>query len=268
MEKTYAAAGTFRFVDLWRWARADASDDSGQQPCAEAWTGDLVLRFLRRRKFDLLLIQEFLGHGLRALQACHGGDEALAGTRTAVTLHSCRQSIYQGMRRQPAHHEDLRRFPRTRIGAPGRRRRSAIAAHGPLGLGPLEVRQCHRGAVLLRPGNRAPGRAGGASRSVQAARVLRPSRNPQGPAPVLPRAGRTRDGARNRLPTSRSWARGRQSRPSECGLHPHHPGRHRQPQCAHHRQPRLTRGIKGLAEAAEGHDRCRAEPRRQPAVPR
>lgn len=102
------ADGPFRYVDLWRWAAAGAGLASArlQQPCAEAATADLVYRYLRQRPFDLLLFQEFLGHGCRALQARRSG-EAFGGTRAAVTLHSCRQWIYEGMRRLPASRADL-----------------------------------------------------------------------------------------------------------------------------------------------------------------
>lgn len=105
-EKRYLAA-PFSFVDLWSWASRESADrNQAQQPCAEAATADLVHRFLRDRRFDLLLFQEFLGHGARALQARRSGD-VLAGARAAVTLHSCRQWIYEGMRRLPTYREDL-----------------------------------------------------------------------------------------------------------------------------------------------------------------
>ena len=106
-ERTYASA-PFRYVDLSRTpaARGTSAGTAVDQPCAEARTADLVLRFLRERSFDLLLFQEFLGHGIRALQARRSGD-ALANTPAAVTLHSCRQWIYEGMKRQPSSRQDL-----------------------------------------------------------------------------------------------------------------------------------------------------------------
>jgi len=98
----FAAAAPFRYVDLGRWA---AAPDAAQPPlagdgCPEAAVSDLVLAWLRTRAFDLVLFQEFLGHGARALQARHAGD-ALGGVRAATTMHSCRQWIYEGMHRLP-----------------------------------------------------------------------------------------------------------------------------------------------------------------------
>lgn len=109
-ERAYVS-GPFTYVDLWKWASslpAEGMQRLGdvQQPCAEAHTGELVYRFLRERSFDLLLFQEFLGHGARALQARRSG-EALADTPAAVTLHSCRQWIYEGMKRLPTSRQDL-----------------------------------------------------------------------------------------------------------------------------------------------------------------
>ena len=91
-EQAYAR-GPFTYVDLWRAAAAGEVDANDiQQPCAEAHTAELVFKFLRSRSFDLLLFQEFLGHGARTLQARRSG-EALADTPAAVTLHSRRQWI-------------------------------------------------------------------------------------------------------------------------------------------------------------------------------
>ena len=105
-EQAYAR-GPFTYVDLWRAAAAGEVDANDiQQPCAEAHTAELVFKFLRSRSFDLLLFQEFLGHGARTLQARRSG-EALADTPAAVTLHSCRQWIYQGMKRLPTSRQDL-----------------------------------------------------------------------------------------------------------------------------------------------------------------
>jgi glycosyltransferase involved in cell wall biosynthesis/predicted O-methyltransferase YrrM len=106
-EATYAR-GPCAYVDLWRTAAARAAAPAGAawQPCAEAQTADLVFRYLRDQSFDLLLFQEFLGHGARTLQARRSG-EALADTPAAVTLHSCRQWIYEGMKRLPSSRQDL-----------------------------------------------------------------------------------------------------------------------------------------------------------------
>lgn len=98
-ERTYNA-GPFAYVDLWKWAAGGEADavERADHPCAEARTSELVYRFLRRCRFDLLLFQEFLGHGARTLQARRSGDP-LASVPAAVTLHSCRQWIYEGMKR-------------------------------------------------------------------------------------------------------------------------------------------------------------------------
>lgn len=118
--EAWYSQGAFTYVDLWRAAvRGEISGTDGRttgtsdtrrrdllQPCPEADTADLVFRFLRDRSFDLLLFQEFLGHGARTLQARRSG-EALADTPAAVTLHSCRQWIYEGMKRLPSSRQDL-----------------------------------------------------------------------------------------------------------------------------------------------------------------
>jgi glycosyltransferase involved in cell wall biosynthesis/predicted O-methyltransferase YrrM len=106
-ESHFAKTAPFRYVDaacsvpaadVARLARYD-------HPCAEARMSELVLAWLRGRRFDLILFQEFLGHGARALQARRSGD-ALDGTRTATTMHSCRQWIYEGMERLPGGRHD------------------------------------------------------------------------------------------------------------------------------------------------------------------
>jgi glycosyltransferase involved in cell wall biosynthesis/predicted O-methyltransferase YrrM len=106
-ERTYRGA-PFTYVDLWRTVtgRAAAEVNRMQQPCAEARTAELVSRYLKATSFDLLLFQEFLGHGARALQARRSGD-ALSSVPAAVTLHSCRQWIYEGMQRLPSCPEDM-----------------------------------------------------------------------------------------------------------------------------------------------------------------
>ena len=105
-ERLYQA---FEYVDLMKWAHTsgEASAVGGvEHPCPEARTSELVYRFLRGRRFDLLLFQEFLGHGARTLQARRSG-EALTDVPTVVTLHSCRQWIYQGMQRSSAARADV-----------------------------------------------------------------------------------------------------------------------------------------------------------------
>ena len=104
----YEARSRFRFVDLYHWAkamdreRAVATYDL-QSP--QDRVSHLVLDYLRAHRFDLILFQEFLGHGARALQAREAGV-ALQDARTAVTMHSCRQWIYEGMCRLPTNRED------------------------------------------------------------------------------------------------------------------------------------------------------------------
>lgn len=99
----FAAAAPFDYVDLGGWAAAHAAAQPPRagDACPEADVSDLVLAWLQTRSFDLVLFQEFLGHGARALQARHAGD-ALDGVRAATTMHSCRQWVYEGMQRLPA----------------------------------------------------------------------------------------------------------------------------------------------------------------------
>jgi glycosyltransferase involved in cell wall biosynthesis/predicted O-methyltransferase YrrM len=107
-ERHFAASAPFRYVDLMRDVSADAVERAAsyEQPCAEARTSELVLAWLRQQQFALVLFQEFLGHGCRAVQAqCSG--HALTETRTATTLHSCRQWIYEGMHRLPSGLQDV-----------------------------------------------------------------------------------------------------------------------------------------------------------------
>lgn len=103
------ACTAFEYVDLAAWAR-EAGEARGidrvEHPCPEARMSELVYRFLRSRRFDLLLFQELRGHGARTLQARRSGD-ALADVPAAVTLHSCRQGIYQGMQRASASRADV-----------------------------------------------------------------------------------------------------------------------------------------------------------------
>src|SRR4029078_5050932 len=68
-ERHYAQVAPFRFVDLGSWATATlASRRHIDQPCSEARTAEHVLAYLRAHAFDLVLFQEFLGHGARAIQ--------------------------------------------------------------------------------------------------------------------------------------------------------------------------------------------------------
>lgn len=106
-EAHFAATAPFRYVDLAHCAPDDTSPSVRVEfPCSEARTAERVLAWLRAQPFDLLLFQEFLGHGARALQARHSGD-ALDSVRAATTLHSCRQWIYEGMHRLPGGPWDL-----------------------------------------------------------------------------------------------------------------------------------------------------------------
>jgi len=102
-EEHFAATAPFRYEDLVRrTATADLARLAPyEQACAQERTSEQVLAWLQRRQFDLVLFQEFLGHGVRALQARRSGV-ALSGTRAATTMHSCRQWIYEGMKRLPA----------------------------------------------------------------------------------------------------------------------------------------------------------------------
>lgn len=103
----FAAAAPFRYEDLGRWAAAQdvAQPTRAGKACREAEVSDLVLAWLQTRSFDLVLVQEFLGHGARALQARHAGH-ALGGVRVATTMHSCRQWVYEGMQRLPTSSAD------------------------------------------------------------------------------------------------------------------------------------------------------------------
>ncbi len=107
-EAHFAAVAPFRYEDLGRWA---ATQDVAQstrvgEACPEAEVSDLVLAWLQARAFDLVLFQEFLGHGARALQSRHAGH-ALDGVRAVTTMHSCRQWIYEGMHRLPGGPADV-----------------------------------------------------------------------------------------------------------------------------------------------------------------
>lgn len=103
-EAHFARQAPFRYVDAARWAAAQGTAprpqaDDGTTP--EEHASDVVLDYLRQHRFDLVLIQEFQGHGLRALQARQCGDCALSSTRLVVTLHSSRQWTCEGMQRLP-----------------------------------------------------------------------------------------------------------------------------------------------------------------------
>lgn len=106
-EQLYQSQG-FTYVDLSKWAADGEAQavDRMRHPCPEARTSELVYRYLRTRQVDLLLFQEFLGHGARTLQARQSG-EALTQVPAAVTLHSCRQWIYQGMQRLNVSEQDV-----------------------------------------------------------------------------------------------------------------------------------------------------------------
>lgn len=102
-EMHFAAAAPFRYVDLGRWAENHALTHPPREgyACVDSETSDTVLAWLATRHFDLVLFQEFLGHGARALQARHAAA-AFDGVRMATTLHSSRQWVYEGMKRLPA----------------------------------------------------------------------------------------------------------------------------------------------------------------------
>jgi glycosyltransferase involved in cell wall biosynthesis len=102
-ETHFAATAPFRYVDLGRWAEDHAVVHPPRDgyACTESETADAVLAWLQTRRFDLVLFQEFLGHGARALQARHAAA-AFDGVRMATTLHSSRQWVYEGMKRLPA----------------------------------------------------------------------------------------------------------------------------------------------------------------------
>src|SRR6185436_16269994 len=102
-ETHFTKTAPFKYVDLGRWAKATGADRelgvfNTHQP--EERTSELVLKYLTTHHFDLILAQEFQGHGLRALQARHSGT-ALQQSRIAVTLHGSRQWTCEGMRRLP-----------------------------------------------------------------------------------------------------------------------------------------------------------------------
>jgi len=104
----HRAAGLFTYVDLWSWSRragADVRLDRWALPAHDARASQLVLEYLREHEFDVILFQEFLGHGARTLQAQRAGV-ALQRTHTVVTLHSCRRWIYEGTRRASVNAED------------------------------------------------------------------------------------------------------------------------------------------------------------------
>jgi O-antigen biosynthesis protein len=101
-EAHFAATAPFRYVDLGRWAEDHAVVHPPRDgyACLESETADGVLAWLRTRQFDLVLFQEFLGHGARALQARHAAA-AFDDVRMATTLHSSRQWVFEGMKRLP-----------------------------------------------------------------------------------------------------------------------------------------------------------------------
>jgi glycosyltransferase involved in cell wall biosynthesis/predicted O-methyltransferase YrrM len=107
-ETHFVTNAPFRYVDVTRAVPAEETDRIARydHACAEARAAEMVLAWLRGQRFDLVLFQEFLGHGARALQARRSGH-ALAGMRAATTMHSCRQWIYEGMKRLPGGPGDL-----------------------------------------------------------------------------------------------------------------------------------------------------------------
>jgi glycosyltransferase involved in cell wall biosynthesis/predicted O-methyltransferase YrrM len=107
-EEYFAANAPFHYEDL---TRHTSQEDLArlapyEQSCGQERTSELVLSWLQRQQFDLVLFQEFLGHGTRALQSRRSGM-ALDGTRAVTTMHSCRQWIFEGMKRLPSGPWDL-----------------------------------------------------------------------------------------------------------------------------------------------------------------
>lgn len=105
----YANRAPFTYVDLHAWAAAEYPEQptGGADPLSpEAHVADLVYAWLSGQTFDLVQAQEFLGHAGRALQARKAGY-ALRGQRAAVTMHSCRQWVFEGMRQLPSSPQDL-----------------------------------------------------------------------------------------------------------------------------------------------------------------
>lgn len=152
--------GPFTYVDLWKWAAGGHASavESVEHPCAEARTSELVFRYLRDRRFDLLLFQEFLGHGARTLQARRSG-EALTTVPAAVTLHSCRQWIYEGMQRTQVSEADMyvdfleRESARLAdfVLAPSRHMAAWASAHWPLASTAAVVPYCYDETVDTAP---------------------------------------------------------------------------------------------------------------------
>ncbi len=105
----FARTAPFEYVDVHAWAAThDVRPPNGSSDplSPEAYVADLVYAWLKDRTFDLVLAQEFLGHSGRALQARHAGY-ALRGQRAAVTMHSCRQWVCEGMRQLPSSPQDV-----------------------------------------------------------------------------------------------------------------------------------------------------------------
>ena len=88
-ERHFASTAPFRYTDLSAWMAHHPSLVVNQRDpmCPESRIADQVLAYLRQEPFDLVLFQEFLGHGARAIQAqeaglrpdrrAHGDDAAL-----------------------------------------------------------------------------------------------------------------------------------------------------------------------------------------------
>ena len=105
----FARTAPFEYVDVHAWAATHYDghpNGSGDPLSPEAWVADLVYAWLKERTFDLVLAQEFLGHSGRALQARKAGY-ALRGQPAAVTMHSCRQWVFEGMRQLPSSRQDV-----------------------------------------------------------------------------------------------------------------------------------------------------------------
>ncbi len=105
----FARTAPFDYVDVHSWAAAHYAghpNGSSDPLSPEAYVADLVFAWLKDQTFDLVLAQEFLGHSGRALQARQAGY-ALRGQSVAVTMHSCRQWVFEGMRQLPSSPQDV-----------------------------------------------------------------------------------------------------------------------------------------------------------------
>lgn len=98
-----------RYVDLARWAEANNRATPNLLPEAEPlFIAEQVLAFAREARFAVVYVQEFLGQGLRVLQAACS-DRLGYRPVTVATLHSPMDWIYEGMHMVPRHEGELDR---------------------------------------------------------------------------------------------------------------------------------------------------------------